>query len=190
MRSRRRMFAPDSDTGSGAPTTDPPATDHDAGGDPVDDGQDKPALQAARREAAANRKRAESAEARLKELEDANLSDQEKVRKRAEELEAQSSSDQQVIRSLRLELAVAKAAPGMGIIDAESAVALIDTAAVEFSKDGAPVQKTVEAALKELVQRKPFLVRHGSADGGAASGDDGAAADMNTVIRRMAGRAA
>ncbi len=63
--------------------------------------------------------------------------------------------------------AVAKAAPVLGIIDAEAAVALIDMSAVEFGKDGKADQKSVETALKDLVKRKTFLVRHGSADGGA-----------------------
>ncbi len=192
---RRPTWAPDDDTGGGAPagdvttqdegTTTTETTDDDAGKSGKDD---KGALQAARREAAANRKRVAELEEKVKGLEDANLSEQEKVKKRADELEARTTTDQTTIRALRLELAVAKAAPTIGIIDAESAVALIDQSRVEFDKDGAIVQQSVEDALKELADRKPFLRRIGSAGGGAGGTDDDNVVDMNQAIRSAAGR--
>jgi len=75
----------------------------------------------------------------------------------------------------------------VGIIDPEAAAALLDWDSVDDPSD----QKSLEKALKQLAEARPWLrnANGGGADGGAGRRDEGGSSDMNTLIRRAAGRA-
>ena len=45
----------------------------------------------------------------------------------------------------------------LGIVDAEVAVALLDTSALEFDDAGRPDPESLDSALKRLVKSKPYL---------------------------------
>lgn len=190
------MFAPDSDTGSGAGTQDQAqdtTTDQDTATDAVSGGdsavKDDGALKAARKEAAEYRKRAAAAEARLKEIDDASKTEMDKLQERLQELESGSQSATQTIQDLRLQLAVVNTAAEVGVRDTETALALIDRTVISWGDDGTIDQKSVVKALTDLVTRKPFLASGRSIDAGAGAGGGSVPTDdMNAVIRQAAGR--
>lgn len=194
MRKPFAVFAPDSDTGSGAGTQDQapdPTQDQAANTDTTDttDVKDDGALKAARKEAAEYRKRAAAAETKLKELDDAGKSEVERLTGRVSELEGVSQTSEQTIRSLRLQIAVVNTAAEVGVRDTETALALIDQSAIQWDDDGNIDGKSVTKALTELVARKPFLAGGRSIDAGAgAAGSAGVADGMNELIRKAAGR--
>jgi hypothetical protein len=132
-------------------------------------------VKALRTEAAANRAKAREAEARLKALEDAQLSEGEKKDRRLKELEDEVGTLRQQTRRAEVQAAAAKA----GAVDADVVARLVED-------DEADVQRAVHA----LKRDKPYLFNRpgaGSADGGAG----GRAIDspnMNDYIRRAAGR--
>ncbi len=189
---------PDDDTGAGA------TGDDDSSGGGQDTGQnDAPGgtakadlspeqlrdqLTQANREAAKSRKERKTLEDRIQALEGEKLSDQDKLERRATDAEQGLTAAQATIKTLQVRLAVAELAGTVGIVDAEAAVALLDTSAVTFGDDGVPDRKEIEQELRDLAKRKPYLVRHGSAGGGDGNSDTGGdVVDMNALIRRGAG---
>jgi hypothetical protein len=115
------------------------------------------ALKAARAEAIKYRTRLREVEAEQQAKHDADLSDTERAIKRAAELEAQLEQQNQQTRRLALESAVALRSNAMGIVDAEAAVKLIDTAALDFDDYGRPDSESLDQALKRLIKSKPYL---------------------------------
>lgn len=119
-------------------------------------------LAEARRQAAAERKRASAAEARLKELEDAQLSEQQRIAKQAQEAQAQVTALTEANRALHLHLAILRGA-GTHKIDPAAytaALKLINPALVEWDPDtGEPTGASVKKALEDLVKENPFLVQ-------------------------------
>lgn len=105
-----------------------------------------------RTEAAANRKKADELEAKLKEREDADLSEAQKLAKRAEDAEAKVTASQG--RVARAESKV-KAAE-LNIINPDTAYKLIKDD-ITFDKDGEPENLT--ELLTALVKDNPFLVK-------------------------------
>lgn len=107
-----------------------------------------------RRENADHRTKLRDTEKRLKELEDAQLSDAQKLQKRAEDGE-------KTVTTLRTRVAKAEvkvAAVGAKIIDPDAAYQLIKDQ-IEFDADGEP--KNVPALLEQLAKDKPYLVGDG-----------------------------
>lgn len=172
------------------PTNDPPKNDPPQS-DPDDLGEaGKRALAAEREARAAAETRAKDAEAKVKEFEQAKLSETERLQAQAKEHEQGKLEAQQALAGERFSRAVERAAGRYGYLDPEDAVHLIDRDAVKRDDEGKPDSQSLEAALKRLAEAKPHLVGrrpNGSGDGGARTSSP-AGGDMNSLIRQAAGR--
>lgn len=132
-------------------------------------------VKALRDEAAAHRRKLRDAEARLKELDDAKLSEGEKLAARLKELEEQNA---RLARTTRL-AEVKAAAAAAGAHNPAAVARLIDEDAEDVGK-----------ALESLRKSDAYLFARpgaGSADGGTRGTPN--LTDMNALIRRRAGRA-
>jgi hypothetical protein len=141
------------------PPGNPPA-DPAPPADPVPKTYDEAYVKQLRDEAAANRRKAADAEKRLKELDDANLSEADKLKQRAEAAEKKVTDGQARIAKAEVKAAAASAK----IIDPEAAYKLVRDD-ITFDKDGEP--ENVEALISDLVKNKPWLL--GSGDGGGGN---------------------
>ena len=191
------------------PTPDDPTSDPQPNGDPDpdritpdDDWQAKSRKH--EREAKKERKAREALEARIREIESSNQTDQEKALAQAREearAEAKAEADQER-RKDRLEVAVTRLA-ARDFADTEDALLHVDRGIAAgdidpddiYSDDGTVNTDALKTALDELLERKPHLKAgpngrrpHGDADAGKGSGG-GSDDDMNTRLRRAAGRA-
>jgi hypothetical protein len=122
------------------------------------------ALKEANNESAGRRKRLEEleqGEAKRKELE---MSEAQKTAKAAADLQAkvaelerqaQVREREQQERVIRYEVMLK--ASGLGVIDPDAAVKLMDWSALEFDEGGQP--KNLEKVLRDLVKAKPYLVK-------------------------------
>lgn len=138
-----------------------------------------------RNEAASHRTRAKKAEddlaaaqAKLKEYEDRDLTDQQRRDRDAADTKAQLESlqaEQRAMvaerRELNLRIAALSIAGGLNIIDPELAMLAMARDAITFDDAGQPKRETVEQALKALVEAKPYLVRQATtqATGGSVT---------------------
>jgi hypothetical protein len=138
-------------------------------------------LAEARREAAKHR-------TDLRKVTDAQLSETERLQRRVTELEAEREELGKRERERSVRFAALEAAARLGFRDPELAVRLIDRDAVEVRDDGTP--KNVERLLADLLGKAPYLGRTGgTADfGGGNRGAVPPGSDMNSLIRRAAGR--
>ena len=107
-----------------------------------------------RKEAAKYRTQVRDMEARLKEYETAQLTEQERIAAERDDLRARLDEATARSRRLALESAVITAATRAGVIDPDVAVALV-AGQVSYDDDGAPVG--VEEAITELVKARPYL---------------------------------
>ena len=110
-------------------------------------------------------------------ISEANKSESERMTSRLTEAEAKAQALAAKVRSKALRAEVAEVSARLGIVDADTALALI-SGSVEFDNDDEPVG--VEDSLKELVKRKPFL-RAARFEGSADSGARNAPVDMSTL---------
>lgn len=117
-----------------------------------------------RAEAAANRKKAADLEAKLKEHEDAKLSEAERLKKQADEATQRADQLAAELRQERTRLAVGRAAAEAGIA-AEIAERLID---VEYAEDGA-IKTDLKAAMTALLVKHPHLAQPSTANGASAA---------------------
>ena len=115
------------------------------------------ALKAARADAIKYRTRLREMEAEQQAKRDAELSDSERQAKELAELRQQMAERDEQTRRLALESAVALRSNTMGIVDAEAAVKLIDTASLDFDDAGRPDAESLDQALKRLIKAKPYL---------------------------------
>lgn len=106
----------------------------------------------------------DDAKVKLKEFEEAKLTEAELAAKRAEEqsarmaeLEWQADQAQQEKRRLTVEHAVAMSAARLGAADPLDLVRLIEARSVEFDDDGHPAN--VDALVEEVLNAKPYLRR-------------------------------
>lgn len=147
---------------------------------PATDTVDVAALQRelaeARREAAKYRN-----DAKAKETAKATTDD------RIAELERQIVERDQRDQERSMRLATLEAASRLGFRNPDIAYRLIDRAAVEFAGDGTP--KNVERLLSDIAKSEPYLVGATSDFGGGPRGTPPPTSDVNTLIRRAAGRA-
>ena len=127
------------------------------------------------------------AQARIQELEQANMSEAEKRDRRLAELEAERATWDMERQSLTLRHAVWQEAVKAGAVYPDLVVQAISPAQVEWGKDGSP--SNVGKVVADARQAYPalFRVTPGTADGGAGQGA-APAATMNDLIRRGAGR--
>ncbi len=108
-----------------------------------------------REEAAKHRTEKAAAQAELKKLQDAQLSDAERQSKRLAELEAQSQRFDADKRDLQARLTVEREARKLGVIDEDAAYRLLDSSKLKFDDDGRPTN--AGDLLKELVRERPYL---------------------------------
>lgn len=138
-------------------------------------------LAEARREAAKHR-------TELRRVTDAQLTETERLQRRVTELEAEREQVLARERDRALRYAALEAASKLGFRDPDLAVRLVDPSAVETREDGTP--RNVERLLADVLARSPYLGRSGVAPdfGGGQRGATAAGSDMNSLIRRAAGR--
>jgi hypothetical protein len=117
---------------------------------------DEAYVQQLRREAAENRVKRSEAEKKLKEFEDAQLSEAEKAKKEASEAKAQLEQMQGQLRERTIRAEIGALAAKLKLADVDAAFQLMNRSAVEFDDEGRA--KNVEALLTSLVKDKPFLV--------------------------------
>lgn len=136
-----------------------------------------------RDEAAANRVKARDLEAKLAEIDNAKLSEQEKVAKRLAELEKAAAEKDAALRQERARVAITEAAveqhvkPGLAI--------RLLSGAIEFDADGQPVK--VAQALADLVKANPELAAAATAASAAnpARGSQDTIQSNEAAIREM-----
>lgn len=149
---------------------------------PEGDGKGEGELARARKEAAKYRTERNEATKRLEALEAEKLSESEKLAKRVSDAEANAVTLAEENKSLRVQVLAGKAGINPDLVD--TVPGLLDWESIEDEKD-------LEKALKQLVKDRPALAgqtRQG-VDQGEGGGEQAASSDMNTLLRRAAGRA-
>lgn len=187
---------PDTSTGApgaqAAPDTQPPAGDSSAQAADGDDGQSSSesiSLDEARKLRSEN----QTLRKRLKPLEEAEQkrADADKTAtERIAELERLNAEHERERSDWQTREAVTRSATKLGFVDPVDAIALLDRSAIELDDNGAP--KNIDKLLTGLLTAKPYLGGAGRPTGSADGGNRGAPAaaeDMNTRLRRAAGRA-
>jgi len=183
------------DTGQAPDGGTPPEGDEQNGSTPPEgdgeqstDGQATDAEKAAlRKEAAKYRRELRAAEAKLREHEQAKLSETERLQQRVKELEGEVEQARKKAQTAALRSHVSQAAGRLGFQNPTVAYRLLDLDKLEFDDDDEP--KNLDALLRELLRSEPYLARAGSADGGEGRRSGSAAGqDMNSLIRSAAGR--
>lgn len=109
-------------------------------------------------------KRADELAARVKELEDAVLTaDQKKEREQQQRderlaaLERENAAITQERQQFNLWKAVVRLAPKLQLVDVDACIRLLDLAAVTFDDGSQPDEKSLTKALTDLLDEKPFL---------------------------------
>lgn len=129
-----------------------------------------------RGESASYRKRAQEAEARLKEIEQAQMSELEKAQTVAKESVDRITALEALLHNERTRNAVVLAATELNFRDPADALNLIDLDSLTYDEEtGKPSTKSVSGALGRLASAKPYLVgtpSPGTADGGAGRDTD------------------
>jgi hypothetical protein len=129
-----------------------------------------------------------AAQARIAELEAANLSESERKDRRLAELEAAQTAWELERQTLTLRHAAFQAAVKAGAVYPDLVVNAISPASVEWGKDGDPTNLDKVVADARQAYPNLFRVTPGQVDGGAGTGAPAGAPDMNDLIRRGAGR--
>lgn len=129
-------------------------------------------------------------QAKLKEKEQAELSEQERAQARIRELEAREQELANTVRNAHLRGEVTAAAVKAGATKPDVLHRLIDPADIEWDGDK---PKNVDALVSDLKRQTPELFRAehrtGSADGGSrGKQSQGSSSTINAMIRRAAGR--
>jgi len=140
-------------------------------------------------EAKQHREAREAAEAKLREIEQAGMSDLEKARQQLAQEEARRIELENKNQELRLSGAVRAAAVKAKAVDPDLVWRTIDLSKIDTDGDGQPTN--LDALMTETKKAYPVLFERatGSADGGAQGGS-GPTGDMNELIRRGARRGA
>ena len=144
-------------------------------------------LAEARREAARYRTENNKLTAAQKAAAEAELSDLQKANTRIAELERERDDLLTVAQERILHVATVDIAARLGFRSPELAFKLIDRADVEFAEDGHA--KNVEALLKAVLVKEPYLAKAAGGDfGGGATrgGTPETAPSMNDLLKRAA----
>lgn len=171
---------------------DPKPTGQDPEGGLTPEAKDAE-LARARREAAASRKELADAQAKVKEFEDAKLSDQQRTEKEKSEATERATKAESRLAELEVSHAVERAAAKAGVVDPEDASALIDRSILEKDNEGKAKPESVTAAIEDLKTRKPHLFRDGQPPaprrpGSADQGPKPTTKDRETSIREAEGK--
>jgi len=162
--------------------TIPPEPEPQVGEEKID-----PVVARLKAEAADYRKRLRELESKVKADEEAKMTEQERLQKRLSELERAQADWERERHEIMLQRHIENVAAKLGIVDPEAAWKLIDLKEVDFDDDGKP--KNIEALLKTLIQKKPYLANNFARSAGAGNGAGGKAHySMNDFIRRSSGR--
>jgi predicted RNase H-like nuclease (RuvC/YqgF family) len=168
-----------------------PAVPADAqGATPPDEGLSVEALQRKvtelEKDNRSYRQAAKQREAAEKAKTEAEMSESERLASRVEELERQLTDREQRAREQSLRLASMTSAQRLGYRNPDIAYRLLDTSAIEFGEDGTPTN--VEQMLTALAKSDPYLLVATDFGGGQRGASAAQGTDMNTLIRRAAGR--
>lgn len=148
-----------------------------------------------RRENADMRTRLKKFEDEKKAADDAQLSELDRIKRDHADAVAERDRLKAQLQRSETEKVLIASARKLGIVDEDAAIRLLDWDALDFDTEtGKP--KNADVQLKALVDARPWLKGNGgtgrssgSADGGRQAGRNGPAGeDMNTLIRRAAGR--
>lgn len=126
-----------------------------------------PAVAEARREAAKYRKRAQEAEAKVQEHEDAKLSEKERAEKERDKAKADLETKDNQVKAAILRSAVVSAAAEANVRKPEVAVKLIDRDKVEWGEDddGLPKVDNAKKLVEDLLAEHEYLkAPEGTAD--------------------------
>jgi uncharacterized protein involved in type VI secretion and phage assembly len=147
-----------------------------------------PRIAQARSEAIEERKQRQALEGRIKELENAQLTEEQRRSQRLSELESGHSVLETQLQEQRNRYAVTVAAVAAGSTKPEAVARLVDFAALKHDKAG-EVTNAVEVvtAAKETYPELFGEGAPGSADGGKHGGGAPSQPDMETALRRAAG---
>lgn len=145
------------------------------------------ALKREREQREAAEKSARELARKLKVYEDAEKTESEKTSERITALEAERDALVAARREDTLRLAASAAARKLGFKNPDLAFRLVASGSVEYDEKGQP--KNVERLLEDLAKADPYLTTTTGDWGGGPRGTpaDGGQ-DMNTLIRRAAGR--
>lgn len=146
-------------------------------------------LDEARKEAAAFRTKAKSYEDAEAAKEEAAKSELQKAVDRAEAAEKARDEGLSQVKSYQLRLATVETARRLGFRNPEIAHRLISPSDVEYNPEGVP--KNIDNLLAKIAESDPYLVtgRGGQpADLGGGPRGSATGPDVNTMIRRAAGR--
>jgi hypothetical protein len=171
-----------------AGTTDPESTTQAQAAAGTSDPSTTVDIAVLQRELAEARREAAKHRTDLRKVTDAQLSETERLSRRVTELEAEREQVLAREKERAIRYAALEAASKLGFRDPDLAIRLIDPAAVETKDDGTP--KNIERLLADVLTRSPYLGRSGIAPdfGGGQRGASAAGTDMNSLIRRAAGR--
>lgn len=147
----------------------------DSGGDKSDDTVSKADLQAALDRMKAADQRASKAEQELKALKDKDLGEKERAEQEATEAKAEVEKRDEVIQGLRLENAFLRDTTHTWHDPSDVLRFVRDDDRVTIDEDG--TVKGLEAALKDLASKKPYLVK--KAEEGEPPGPSGAPTGSN-----------
>jgi hypothetical protein len=171
-------------------TADPGQEPAGAPQDPPDNGQepktfDAEYVKSLRAEAAANRKAAKDANARIEALENEKLSETEKLKKEAEEGRKLGETATSKLRTVNLRDALT----GKGFNGSQAKAVAKLLSGVEYDDQDEPTN--IDAALKAAEAEYGDIAKpagSGGFDGGPRGNGDPSSNDMNVLIRRKAGR--
>jgi hypothetical protein len=117
-----------------------------------------------------NAKDRETLAAKLKAIEDAQLSETEKAKNRVTELETALNAEKSARKQALIEREIAMNARRLNLVDEEAALRLLDQNKIEFDGDN---PKNIATLLEDLVKAKPYL--RGTAGTSSTSATNGAA---------------
>lgn len=108
-----------------------------------------------RDENASRRHEQKALEAKLKEYEDANLSEKERLEKAAQEKEREAADLATRLQETRMKLGVYAASAKLGCADPDLALAALDRSKIKYDESGEPTN--IEDELGALLESKPIL---------------------------------
>jgi hypothetical protein len=122
------------------------------------------------------------AQTRLQEKENADLSAQQRAERERDEAQKRLDASEAAALALRVQVAAQK----LGVLPeaVEDVAKLLDLSTVTDKDD----PKSIERAVRSLLEKKPHLIGVEGVDGGAGGRGSGGKTDMNALLRKAAGR--
>ena len=130
-------------------------------------------------------KAAKDAQAKLADIQKAEMDELERTKTELEEGKSTNESLLNRAKDAELRLAVVTASQEHKFRDLDDLMRFIDNDALKFLDDGSPDMRSVKAAVEKVAKDKPYLLEAhstGSADGGAR-GEGEAKGDLESKVR-------